>query len=447
MSVNSTFRGGEPDWANACVGQNGMPDYFDYAQGYSSAANLLIKSVLEDEGFEYSVDKFVYPICFNMRHSIELRLKGVVGYLEKISAFRVPLGAFDLKSSHDLGRIWCYIKRESQKLDKRFSLFIAILDDRILDVANIDSTGQTFRYPVDNDQSKHLVDVSSINIKILSDRFVSLECMLDNFEAFCDELVREYKVGTHTKELSRADLLSIGEKVPARSNWVLQEFKDFKQSIVEKYKLSNRGFAGAINIIEARYGIAPKLMSPPLKYVDIEVLKLFLGAWCEKNDVVNSRLNRRLVIESWGGGNADELLDSIRHHTKMERLIWPRLEGCISVDALIGLKSLCDSHGVNYSEEYISHVEYNERDLRQGLQEGSIEHQRAVMKLIGRPMAGDYILKSIFLLGHVEIAENLIKCLGLEGSLVWLPKARTRELFVEPYVGIYKKMLESCCLP
>ena len=39
---NKTFTGSGPTWANACVGDNGQPNYIEYSKGYSKAANLLL---------------------------------------------------------------------------------------------------------------------------------------------------------------------------------------------------------------------------------------------------------------------------------------------------------------------------------------------------------------------------------------------------------------------
>lgn len=74
--TNQTFTGSEPTWANACVGDNGQPNYIEYSKGYSKAANLLLNNVLNTRGKE--VDLYIYPICFNMRHSIELRIKEAI---------------------------------------------------------------------------------------------------------------------------------------------------------------------------------------------------------------------------------------------------------------------------------------------------------------------------------------------------------------------------------
>ncbi|TOQ18334.1 hypothetical protein CGH00_23400, partial [Vibrio parahaemolyticus] len=102
---NSTFCGAEPFWANACVGNNGNPTYVQYSKGYSQAANTLIDLVLSGRGIEFAVDDFIYPVCFNMRHSIELRLKGAIEELIKIAEIRDLSLEFNLSGSHDIGNI------------------------------------------------------------------------------------------------------------------------------------------------------------------------------------------------------------------------------------------------------------------------------------------------------------------------------------------------------
>lgn len=117
---NSTFRGDNPTWANACVGNNGSPSYVEYALGFSKAANLLIDQVLSSRGIAHNVDDFVYPVCFNMRHSVELRLKGAISELEKIAKIKRVNLNFDLVGSHDIGNIWSFFKRKSENIDNRY---------------------------------------------------------------------------------------------------------------------------------------------------------------------------------------------------------------------------------------------------------------------------------------------------------------------------------------
>jgi len=52
-------------------------------------------------------------------------------------------------------------------IDKRYNPFIEKLDEYILDISSVDATGQTFRYPVDNESKKHLTEVSNISVVIL----------------------------------------------------------------------------------------------------------------------------------------------------------------------------------------------------------------------------------------------------------------------------------------
>ena len=49
---NTTFHGGNPTWANACVGENGFPEYWEYAKGFSQAATILIDTALQRRGLE-----------------------------------------------------------------------------------------------------------------------------------------------------------------------------------------------------------------------------------------------------------------------------------------------------------------------------------------------------------------------------------------------------------
>lgn len=224
MRENATFRDGEPFFSNACVGNNGSPNYYHYAKGYSSAANLLIEQTLKPES-SYPVDTFVYPICFNMRHSIELRLKGAIEKLTNIYGHRKALPSFSLEGSHDIGKIWQYFKTNSVLLDNRLELYTRLLNDTIDDFADIDPTGQTFRYPYSTDKSKHLTTLGSINISILSERFRFIESILDSLEAYIDELGTECAWKTYTSRLSRAEILAIATKLPSKSTWGVQDLK------------------------------------------------------------------------------------------------------------------------------------------------------------------------------------------------------------------------------
>lgn len=153
--ANMTFMGANPTWANACVGDNGAPGMVDYAEGFATAANALLDTAIADQGTKLTVDTLVYPVCFTMRHAIELFLKNVTVNLAQIGEARgVSLPAFDLVASHDLGRIWAYVKTHAPATDERLAGLVSKLDEYVTDVADMDATGQVFRYPFDLESKK-----------------------------------------------------------------------------------------------------------------------------------------------------------------------------------------------------------------------------------------------------------------------------------------------------
>lgn len=240
--VNSTFRGAEPSWANACVGENGQPDYVDYAKGFSAAANLLISRVIDDNGIHHYVDELIYPICFNMRHSVELRLKGAIKEISQLANLLGKGFTFSLSGSHDIGNIWKFFSDNSESLDKRYAAINSKIDTTITDISEIDPTGQVFRYPESNDCIKHLVDVSIINIVVLRDKFRELEDNLNELHRLSVWLNREYRLSTFTSKLSRPMLYQIAKMLPHKSTWAEIDFAAIKEKIKNRFSLSNNDF-------------------------------------------------------------------------------------------------------------------------------------------------------------------------------------------------------------
>ena len=166
-------RGAEPSWANACVGDNGSPQVIDYANGFAAAANVLVDQVILVRGVKLPVDEFIYPVCFNMRHAVELHLKATIDKLGVIDFLKgkSDLPEIKLASTHDLGIVWGYITENAPRIDKRYKPRLKALAEYMTDIAAIDSTGQVFRYPFDTENKKHLVNVAIINMIVLKKRF------------------------------------------------------------------------------------------------------------------------------------------------------------------------------------------------------------------------------------------------------------------------------------
>ncbi|WP_241835556.1 transcriptional regulator [Salinivibrio kushneri] len=265
---NDTFSGGETTHLNATVGNNGSfaPEgearsNTDYALGFSSAALELIRSAKESSQLRTHLDFLVYPICFNMRHAVELRLKkwwkdlGILASKREVKLKQhrdakvakdrslrgklEPFPTIDEASTHDLSKLWNLVTEYAPVIDSRFSKLLPLLDPYIQDIADIDPTGQTFRYPASNDSQVHLAETPLISIRILELRFTMLFKLFDFQDQITQDMKYEYSWVDTPNQLSYHDLQSI--------SLVLAEYEDkegepiavqAKEVVRDKYGLS-----------------------------------------------------------------------------------------------------------------------------------------------------------------------------------------------------------------
>lgn len=401
MKNNETFIGGEPIWGNACVGNNGHPSYLEYARGYSESANLLIDTVLEKH---LTVDVFIYPICFNMRHSVELRLKGLISDLEKFKEYREKLPNFDLEGSHDLGKIWRYIKNEIIKLDKRYEKFIQELDSYIVDIAMVDSTGQVFRYPMSTENNRHLVEVNTISLHILQRRFKELELLLNNLNYFNESLLEEYRYGTYTKKLSRLDILNLAKRLPLKKEW---KDKLDKKKLQDDFEISGRELSNALNMIQNHYEFSQLIgLNIELRYTSINDLILFFNVWMQIH--IKEIMNTEPIIQSINLSNKEDMISIFEEIEKDSQILhsnWDEISDTININSFIEIRNLFyfgrdNRFRTTYSEQYISTLE---DEIKKGLYSYKEEFKHTLHK----PNAFENILASLYFLGQYEIADSI----------------------------------------
>lgn len=286
MKENSTFFGayGEFGNMNATVGENGSftPEgvarsNMDYSIGYSSAALSLIELALKSDDILNSVDYLVYPICFNMRHAIELQLKEFWYSLEKLSQYRKvtlenhrilkikadpslkkKLQAFpNMKESvtHDIGIFWNLITEYAPIIDRRFIDVILLISEILSDIAEIDPTGQTFRYPSDTVSKVHLVDTPLINIHALKIRFKYLREVMYFLDDLINNMMYEYSWCTITAHLSYFDIISAAYDMKPFIGKEEPYYKLAKNEIIKKYKISSNEYSKLIKLIDCNYCI------------------------------------------------------------------------------------------------------------------------------------------------------------------------------------------------
>lgn len=432
---NSTFCVGKPTWTNACVGNNGSPSYVEYAVGFSKAANLIIDQVLKSKSLHLSVDEMVYPVCFNMRHSVELRLKGAIEALKVIAEWKGKRLSFDLVGSHNIGNIWSFFKNESEIIDDRYKEINDRIEPTILDLAEVDATGQTFRYPINTESQKHLTDISIINFIVLKEKFGTLEKELDNLLYLNKYLTEEYSLGSFTKKLSRCQLFLLADELPPLSLWKRDGFVETKNSIREKFSLSSNDLSNAIDLIKSNYELSFKIDNLlPLKGVDEYILIWFLDFWMQINPEI---LSRQYKIDLFDLDSSD-ILESLTCDSKIKGKFKKNLNGYLTAESLAGLKALFYfAHDKMFSETYVSIYERELEESKSYIRSGVGGVWDSFMHLADKTNFFDHLVISLYFLNYSDLAEELMQIYGTTMAFPWLEKARSRELYRLPDLAGY----------
>lgn len=420
---NSVFSGGNPSWANACVGDNGSPGYWEYAKGFSVAANILIDATLDEERPNLTVDEMIYPVCFNMRHSIELRIKWALGVVSAILKYKKIITLRLKKKEHDIGSIWTDFKLISETFDDRLAPLIERLSPFIQDIADIDPTGQTFRYPRNIKNKKHLVDVSVINFFILREKFREIEELFDEMHRLIEYLYVEYESGTFTKHLSRQNILDIAKTLPRHSQWSSAEFDETKQKICNKYSISNKEFSKCIDFIKNNFEMAPLIgLKVPLLGVNEEDIRSLFSVWHRHKRIY---LNHSLksVDSSELATDYKKYLKDLSRRNKLDNAIWSMFGQHLSVEKIAGYSALFYfARELGFSENY--HLVYKIQFAETQGAAKSGEIQSAFFHIFQKLNLVKNILRSLYFLRFNQLAENLVSEFQLESSIDWLDDAR-----------------------
>lgn len=430
---NSTFRGAHPTWANACVGDNGSPSYVEYSKGFSKAANMLITAVLEDRSLHLTTDVFVYPICFNMRHSVELRLKGAISALQIIARLKNREIKFDFSGSHDIYKIWQFFLTESEKLDNRFETINIHIEPTILDIAEVDPSGQTFRYPISTQSTKHLTEVSLINFVVLYKKFRDLEAKLDELLRLYEWLQDEYSQGLFNI-LQRNEIFYLAMELPHRETWNNEAFTKTKNHLKIKYHISSTGLSKILNLIQNHYILAPHIgICKPLAGITPTQLLHIIDIWIESNQEIKTPQTQQ--DEGITITFAELLSETISDNSS-----WYDLENIVTPELTAGLHALFyfayDYAFTEYYESLYSRYASEIND-QANIDQDSIRQE--FMHVFYKSNFLHHIIQSLYALGHHILAEQIISHHNIEHAFHWLNEARSGSLFALPVFAQYPK--------
>ncbi len=423
---NLTFIGADPIEFNACVGNNGFVNYLTYARGFSQAANLILNHILNTNGDD--IDFFIYPICFNMRHSIELRLKGAIEEINTLADIqKLKLDDFDLAGSHDIGNIWQYFQTNSESLDNRYKVINNALKTTILDIAEIDSTGQTFRYPFDTENKKHLTEQRIINCLVLKSRFKKLEDNLDTLHYLNEMLIEEYKVGTYVGKLSRSQIFNLVAEIPLREKWCTDLNKT---AIKAQYNLSsNKELIKILNFIQNNYeisfkiGVKKDLIALPDDLI-LDICSNWISFFSPNVNFFNTE--DTVLINESNSYNPPSFNDMLEY-SKQKNEIYKAFKDKINADLMADLWSLfyLSRDNYKYSESYIWLYQSYLLEIK-----AEYSLLDAFNHVFFKTNFLRQIIRSLFFLQQIELAEKIVITLSLDKTFPELiSKARDRTLF------------------
>jgi hypothetical protein len=238
----------------AAVGSNtgGDSDY-GYVFGHGLAAELLFRSLgrghggsrRKSYGSSAHVDALIYPLCYCIRHYVELSLKDAIKRIRMLRGETTPSN-----HSHSLQQISTHFA-EACVRDRRLGIHATALKPLVDAIAAVDPTGQAFRYRASLTGDVHHRKTAVIHVRSVEITFRALREALDHLDADLDRLEWEYHLGTYTSRLSRADLFSIAEVIKNTFSQMDKGWMTKVRTYVKQmFELSNSEFDAADELIE-----------------------------------------------------------------------------------------------------------------------------------------------------------------------------------------------------
>jgi hypothetical protein len=261
----------------AAVGRNtGSDSDHGYVFGHGLAAELLFRAVGKGHGGSRKtaygasayVDALIYPLCYCIRHYVELSLKGAIKRIRRFRNEKTPPNR-----DHRLQRIWLQFAQTCLQ-DRRLPSIAAVLKPLVDSVAAVDPTGQAFRYRSSLKGDVHHIETVVIHLRSTEAMFRALRKALDQLDSALEFLEWEYQLGTFTSRLSRADLVEIAKAVELAydskdKSWM----KKIRGEMKQKFELSNSEFDSADKLIEKHWFLSNMSgVELPLKELTAETM-------------------------------------------------------------------------------------------------------------------------------------------------------------------------------
>jgi len=164
------------DWQRrACL--NFVEDQWDlYALGFKRSADIVVERL---QISTVHLDSLVYPICFQYRQYLELRLKEIIK-----SGRELLENSDNVPATHNLVHLW----KDARGLIRRIFTQedespLMVIDSVVVQFSEMDAGSFSFRYPVDKMNNPSLPDVKYINVVDLKFEIDKSESILEAISA------------------------------------------------------------------------------------------------------------------------------------------------------------------------------------------------------------------------------------------------------------------------
>lgn len=223
----------------ACVGTNDGISEELFPEGYETAIDMLFKEVF-NKGF-FEEDLLVYPLCFLIRHYLELELKILITSLEKFLK-KNPSKLY----THSLSKLLS-ILNSYLPIYNTLPVNMQNFEKLINDFDKIDDNGETFRYKKDHNGNNNLDGkVDHINISSLYKVFQKALLEINGLKIQLNLLRLDTELGFYSEKI----------KLGYKDYYQIAVFfsgeltKEKINEIKTKYKLSSCKFRKIKDIIE-----------------------------------------------------------------------------------------------------------------------------------------------------------------------------------------------------
>ncbi len=182
------FIEGEDWYHNACLNYVSSDRQWDwYADGYKLAGDLLVDHAMQTR---YDQDILVFPIVFNYRQYLELRLKELIS-----ASGRLLDRDHSIPNDHDLLKLWRQVRPNLEAVWPEGQQHHEAVEEKMVEFCKFDAASFAFRYPVDTNGTPTLPDLRRVNLRQLREVMAGIATVLDGSSiGMCEYLKSKYEM-------------------------------------------------------------------------------------------------------------------------------------------------------------------------------------------------------------------------------------------------------------